>query len=84
MAAGALHPPYAATSPVAPPRQLMNSLGFTPAADATGERRRQGGSPKTGNPQARQAWLEGAWASRDPATVRRPLHLRVEKGPQTI
>jgi transposase len=32
------------------PRQLLPSLGFTPAAYSTGERRHQGGSPKTGPP----------------------------------
>ena len=53
------------------PRQLMHSLGFTPSADSTGERCRQGGIPKTGHRQARRALVAGAWASRDPATVRR-------------
>jgi len=61
------------------PRQLMHSLGFTPAAYATGERRRQGGIPKTGNSHARRALVEGAWASRYPAQVRRHLQLRLEK-----
>jgi transposase len=53
----------------APPRPLMPSRGFTPSAYATGERRRQGGLTTTGN---RQALGAGAWASRSPATVRRP------------
>jgi transposase len=61
------------------PRQLMHSLGFTPAAYSTGERRRQGGITKTGNSQARRARVEGAWASRSPAKVRRHLQLRLEK-----
>jgi transposase len=54
------------------PRQLLPSLGFTPSADSTGERRRQGGITKTGNSQARRALVEGAWASRSPAKVSRP------------
>ena len=66
------------------PRQLMNDLGFTPAADSTGERRRQGGITKTGNPHARRALIEGAWASRDPATVSRHLQLRLAKVPKPI
>src|SRR5215471_4917545 len=55
------------------PRQLMNYLGFTPSEYSTGERRRQGGITKTGNSQARRALVEGAWASRSPAKVRRHL-----------
>jgi transposase len=62
-----------------PPRQLMTSLGFTPAEYATGERRRQGGITKTGNSQARRALVEGAWASRSPAKVSRHLQRRLAK-----
>jgi transposase len=61
------------------PRQLMHYLGFTPSEDSTGERRRQGGITKTGNSHARQALVEGAWASRSPAKVSRHLQLRLEK-----
>jgi transposase len=61
------------------PRQLMHSLGFTPAAYSTGERRRQGGITKTGNSHARRALVEGAWAYRYPAKVSRHLQLRLEK-----
>jgi transposase len=57
----------------APPRPLRHSLGFTPAAYATGERRPQGGLPKTGPRPARRALVAGAWAARSPATLRRPL-----------
>jgi transposase len=66
------------------PRQVMPSLGFTPAASAPGERRRQGGSTKTGHTQARRALIEGAWADRSPAHVSRPLQLRREKGPKPV
>jgi transposase len=61
------------------PRQLMNYLGFTPSEYSTGERRRQGGSTKTGNSHARRALVEGAWAYRYPAKVSRHLQLRLEK-----
>src|SRR5215467_2504384 len=61
------------------PRQLMHSLGLTPAEYSTGERRRQGGITKTGNSPARRALVEGAWASRYPAKVSRHLQLRLEK-----
>jgi transposase len=66
------------------PRQLMNSLGFTPAESSSGERRRQGGLTKTGTSHARRALIEGAWASRYPAKVSRPLQLRLEKGPKPM
>jgi transposase len=55
------------------PRQLLHSLGFTPSAYSTGERRHQGGRTKTGHSHARRALVEGAWASRDPATISRHL-----------
>jgi transposase len=64
------------------PRPLRHSLGFPPAASSTGERRRQGGRTQTGHTHARRALLAGAWASRDPATSRRPLPLRLAQGPQ--
>ena len=61
------------------PRQLMNSLGLTPSEYSTGERRRQGGITQPGNTHARRALVEGAWASRYPATVSRHLQLRLEQ-----
>jgi transposase len=67
-----------------PPRQLMNYLGVTPSEYSTGARRRQGGIPKTGHTHARRALSEGAWASRYPAKVSRPLQLRLEKVPKPI
>ena len=66
------------------PRQRMHDLGLTPSEYARGERRRQGGITKTGNTHARRALVEGAWASRYPAKVRRPLQLRLEKRPKPI
>jgi transposase len=56
-----------------PPRQLMSYLGLTPSDYSSGERRRQGGSTKTGNSHALRALVEGAWASRSPAKVSRHL-----------
>jgi transposase len=44
------------------PRPLMNYVGLTPSAYATGERRRQGGITQTGHSHARRALVEGAWA----------------------
>jgi transposase len=66
------------------PRPLMSSLGFTPSAYSTGERRRQGGITKAGNTPARRALIAGAWAYRSPAHVSRHLQLRLEKVPQPL
>jgi transposase len=62
----------------------MKSLGLTPSAYSSGERRRQGGITKTANTHARRALVEGAWAYRDPAKVSRHLQLRLEKLPKPI
>jgi transposase len=66
------------------PRPLMRYLGLTPAAYASGERRRQGGLTQAGNRHARRALRAGAWASRSPATGSRHLQLRREKVPKPI
>jgi transposase len=66
------------------PRQLLSYLGLIPSEPTTGEPRRQGGLPKTGNSPARRALLDGAWAYRSPATGSRHLHLRLEKLPKGI
>jgi len=66
------------------PRQLMNSLGWTPSEYSTGERRRQGSIAKTGNTHARRALIEEAWAYRYPAKVSRQRHLRLEKVPKPM
>jgi transposase len=68
----------------ASPRQLMSSLGLTPSEHSSGERRRQGAITKTGNAHARRVLVEGAWASRSPAKVSRPLQLRLETVPTGI
>ena len=66
------------------PRQLMSYLGLPPSESSSGERRRQGSITKPGNTHARHALVEGAWAYRYPAKVRRHLHLRPEKRPKAV
>lgn len=66
------------------PRQLMHSLGLTPSEYARGARRHQGSITKPGNTHARRALVEGAWASRYPATGSRHLPRRLEKRPKAI
>jgi transposase len=66
------------------PRQLMSYLGLTPSESSRGERRRQGGSTKAGQTQARRALGEGAWAYRYPAKVSRHLQLRLEQVPKRL
>jgi transposase len=68
----------------ATPRALLKCLGLIPAAYSSGERRQQGSLTTAGNTQARRALGEGAWASRDPATVSRHLQRRLETQPKII
>lgn len=55
------------------PRPLMRDRGLTPTADSRGARRRPGPMTTAGHTFARRALMEGAWASRYPAKLRRPL-----------
>jgi transposase len=66
------------------PRALMKFLGRIPSAYSTGERRRQGAITTAGQTPARRALVEGAWAYRYPAQVRRHRQLRLEKHPKAI
>jgi transposase len=66
------------------PRDLRPFLGRIPAAYASGARRQQGSITTAGNTQARRALVEGAWASRDPAQVSRPLPRRLEPHPKML
>jgi transposase len=66
------------------PSQLMSYLGLTPSAYSTGDHRRQGTSPKTGNAHARRALIEGAWAYRYPAKVSPHLQLRLDRLPKAV
>jgi transposase len=56
------------------PTELMPCLGLTPADSSSGAQRRQGAMTQAGTTYARRARIEGAWASRSPATVRRHLN----------
>src|SRR5712691_3858233 len=62
----------------------MHYLGLTPSEYASGARRQQGSMTKTGHTHARRALVEGAWAYRYPAKVRRHLQRCLEKLPQAI
>jgi len=66
------------------PSQLMSSLGLTPSASSTGAHRRPGAMTKTGHAHARRALIEGAWAYRDPANVRRHLQWRLDQRPKPL
>jgi len=64
------------------PSQRRRALGLPPSEYSTGDQRPQGAITNPGNAQARRARIEGAWASRYPATVSRHLQLRWEKRPK--
>ena len=66
------------------PRELMQFLGLIPSEYSSGDRRQQGSITKAGNPHARRALVEGAWAYRYPAKVSRPWQLRLDKQPKII
>jgi transposase len=66
------------------PRPLMKLLGLVPSEYSSAEKRRQGSITKAGNTHARRALVEGAWAYRYSAKVRRHLQLRLEKQPKSI
>ena len=67
-----------------PPRQRMHYLGLTPSEYSSGGRRQQGSLTTTGHTHARRALVAGAGAYRYPATVSRPLQLRLEQLPQAM
>jgi transposase len=66
------------------PRKLMSYLDLTPSEYSAGAHRHQGGITKAGNGHARRALVEGAWAYRYPAKVRRHLQLRLENVPTEV
>ena len=66
------------------PRELMTFLGLIPSEDSSGDRRQQGAMTTAGNPHARRALVEGAWAYRYPAKVSRHWPLRLDKQPKMI
>jgi transposase len=67
-----------------PPRELMKCLGLVPSDSPSAARRRQGAMTTAGNPPARRALGEGAWASRSPATVSRHLQRRLAQQPKML
>jgi transposase len=66
------------------PRALRQCLGLPPSAYSSGAPRRQGAIPKAGNTHARRVLVEGAWASRSPAKVRRQWQRRRATHPTII
>jgi transposase len=66
------------------PRALVPGVGLIRAAYASGEPRRQGSMTTAGHTQARRVLGEGAWASRDPATVSRPVPRRLDTHPKIL
>jgi transposase len=69
---------------VANPRHRRKCLGLIPSESSTGERRHQGSLTQAGYSHTRRALVEGAWASRYGAHVRRHLQRRLEQQPQAI
>jgi transposase len=67
-----------------PPSARRQCLGLIPAEESPGARRQPGAMTQAGTPQARRALGDGAWASRDPATLRRQLPRRREPPPNSI
>jgi transposase len=67
-----------------PPRERMPCVDLIPSESFSGARRQQGAMTQAGQTHARQALVEGAWASRSPAKVRRPLPRRREKPPTAL
>ena len=64
------------------PRQLAAFVGLTPSEHSSGDKRRQGGIPKTGNGRARRVLIEGAWAYRYPAKISAHIQKRIDKLPK--
>jgi len=68
----------------ASPRSLTGYLGLIPSEDSSGRRRRQGSITKTGNPSARRALVEAAWAYQHPARVSWVIARRQSGLPQPL
>ena len=66
------------------PRARLTCLGLIPSEYTSAERRRQGSMTTAGNPHARRALVEGAWAYRDPAKVSRHWQRRREQQPNIL
>jgi transposase len=66
------------------PRELMNFMGLIPSAYSSGEPRRQGAMTQAGHTHARRVLVDGAWAYRDPAKIRRHWQRRLDHQPTVI
>jgi transposase len=62
----------------------MKCMGLIPSEYSSGEPRRQGAITKAGNTHARRVRVDGAWAYRYPAKIRRHWQLRLEHPPKVI
>jgi transposase len=69
---------------VEPPRELRQCMGLMPSASSSGEPRRQGAMTQAGHTPARRVRVDGAWAYRDPAQLRRHWPRRLEHHPTVI
>jgi len=63
------------------PRALMAYLGVTPSEHSSGESRRGGGIPKTGNRRVRRILTETGWHSRHAPRVSKALQARRKDQP---
>ena len=66
------------------PRQLAAFVGLIPSEHSSGDKRRQGGITKAGNPRARRVLVEGAWAYRYPAKISAHIQQRIENLPGVV
>jgi transposase len=64
------------------PRQLGAFVGLIPSEHTSGDKRRQGGITKTGNPRARRVLTEAAWAYRYPAKISAHIQRRIDALPK--
>jgi transposase len=62
----------------------MTGVGLILSASSSGAQCQQGSLANAGNAQARRALVDGAWASRSPATGSRPRQLRLDTPPKGI
>ena len=66
------------------PRERMKCLGLIPSQSSSGEPRRQGAMTQAGHTPARRVLVDGAWAYRYPAQLRRHGQRRLEHQPTVI
>ena len=66
------------------PRERMKGLGLSPSASSSGAPRRQGAMTQAGHTPARRVLVDGAWADRYPAKLRRHGQRRLDHQPTVI